>query len=139
MREHKYRAWHREEKQMYWFDITWGNFGEGDGWIGMIPIDEKKINYFPSNQTQISPESVELMEYTNKEDKNGNEIYEGDILHYISKKGYDSSGFYLIEWDEEDCTFVCERSAPYNFLHPDLWCECEIVGNKFENLNLLGE
>jgi len=136
MREHKYRGWHRKEKQMYWFDITWGNFQQGGGWIGMIPIEEKNRTFNPSNQTQISPESAELMEYTNKEDKNGNEICEGDILHYVSKKGYSSLGFYSVAWDEEDCAFVCERVFPYNFLHPDLWSECEIRGNIHENWEL---
>jgi uncharacterized phage protein (TIGR01671 family) len=122
---------------MYWFDITWGNYEQGNGWIGMIPITEERLRYFPSNQTCISPESVEFMEYTGKSDKNGKCIWEGDILHYISKKGYSSLGLYLVEWNEEDCCFVCERSTPCNFLHPDLWCVCEIVGNIFENPELL--
>lgn len=139
MREHKYRAWHREEKQMYWFDITWGNFGLGGGWIGMVPITEKKVTYSPSNQAMISPGSVELMEYTGKEDSEGDDICEGDILRYDNEAYSSSSGLYVIEWsiDDDDCGFVCERENPYNYLMPCLWSTCRVVGNIYENPELL--
>ena len=139
MREHKYRAWHRDEKQMYWFDITWGNFGQGDGWIGMVSISEKKRTFHPSNQIQISSESVELMEYTGKEDSKGVDICEGDILRFDNEAYPLSSGLYVIEWgtDEDDCGFVCERESPYNYLLPSIWSRCRVVGNIFENPELL--
>lgn len=133
MNHYKFRAWHRNQKEMYWFDVTWGNFLEGNGWIGMVPIAERERRFRPSNQTQISPKSVELMRYTNKKDKNGNEICEGDFLWYTSKKYSCSTGLYRIEWNEEECGFTCERQTPFNYLLPVCWKECEIVGNKFEN------
>lgn len=142
MREHKKRPRHRAEKQMYWFDITWGNFLQGiflhgNGQKCMVPIEEKKRIVHPPNQMQISSGRGELMEYTNKQDKNGNEICEADILHYTSREGYTSSGFYFVEWNEKDCAFVCERSNPYNFLHPDLQDECAIVGDTYEKMELI--
>jgi uncharacterized phage protein (TIGR01671 family) len=138
MKEHIYRAWHREEKDMYWFDVTWGNYEQGNGWIGMIPIAEEVITYTPSNRRQISPESVELMAYTGKVDKNGRRIFEGDILSYSNSK-YSSGGLYLVEWSADECSFICERQKPFNYLSPCLWLECEIVGNICESSKLLGD
>lgn len=136
MREHKYRAWHREEKEMYWFDIAWDNYELGNGWIGMVPITEKELTCCPDNRTCVASESVELMEYTGKGDKNGKAIYDGDILCYFNLK-YSSGGLYLVEWSSDECSFICERKNPYNYLLPCVWCECEIIGNIYENPELL--
>jgi uncharacterized phage protein (TIGR01671 family) len=137
MREHIYRAWHREEKEMYWFDITWGNYNQGGGWIGMVPMTEGALTHWPDNRTCIAPESVELMEYTEKDDKMGGRIFEGDILRYDNTAHPLSGGLYLIEWSADECSFICERQKPFNYLLPCVWCECEVVGNIYENPELL--
>lgn len=64
MSETRFRAWDRDLKRMFWFDITWGNFGHGEGWIGMLPIDEKEVKHCPSNKMQISSNDCEMMQYT---------------------------------------------------------------------------
>ena len=56
---------------------------------------------------------VELMQYTGLKDINGEEIYEGDILMCDF---YQCQGIYLVSWDN-----------------------CEIIGNIYENPELLGE
>jgi len=40
-REYKFKAYHKEQKKMYFFDVMWGNHNTGGGYIGMIPFGEE--------------------------------------------------------------------------------------------------
>jgi uncharacterized phage protein (TIGR01671 family) len=81
MRELKFRAWHRKDKVMWWWNILWGNCGHGSGWIGMLPVgEEKKYRGMDDNRTQVDPDDCEIMQFTGWTDKNGIDIYEGDIV-----------------------------------------------------------
>lgn len=88
-------------------------------------------------------------QYTGLNDKNGNKIFEGDILS-IAQKG-DSVGRYfdppikypanvVVKWDL--CAWMWEVILQEKFyLHfPDAWChyECEIIGNIHDNPELIG-
>jgi len=73
--------------------------------------------------------------FTGLHDKNGKEIYEGDILSYPTHGGY-----YLIKWlyEDEECGFGCEGDKPsYNYMLPVVWKEMKVVGNIYENPELL--
>lgn len=84
----------------------------------------------------IAEEFIELMQYTGVNDKNNKEIYEGDIVEYKNHKYFSSSGIYEISYSEGECAFVCEKSNPYNYLFPDVWSNCKIIGNIYENPEL---
>ena len=126
MRESKFRAWHKEKKIM----------GEVLG----IDILHKEI--FFSNEDVDCYEhtdfkDIELMEYTGLKDKNEKEIYEGDIVKLRANHGIG-----VIKYSDEWGAFVVEYIKPrplvvlgMNYYKEDI----EILGNIYENSELLGE
>ena len=83
---------------------------------------------------ELWPDDV-LMQYTGLKDKNGKEIYEGDILK--DKDGAKGKIYWRIYgWD------VSVYSKPNNFdwpawAVPVRWIELEVIGNIYENPELL--
>lgn len=84
---------------------------------------------------EVIPETVS--QYTGLKDKNGNKIFEGDIL----KPDYDDNSYYRVVWDSTDLHFNLETYRFNDFAEKALlsWCEniancgveddCEIIGN----------
>ena len=70
-------------------------------------------------------EDVELMQYTGLRDKNGRELYEGDIVTDGYREKY---GRYDVEWDGD--------SHAWSFCSTD-GRELEVIGNIYENPELL--
>ncbi len=68
------------------------------------------------------------MQYTGLKDKNGKEIYEGDVL----------SGRYIVEY-KNDCFVVQEHTNDWSSVHYVLHHnpEMEVIGNIYENPELL--
>ena len=72
-REIKFRAWHKDLKKMFK--------------IGQITLEKGIWNFEPNDRDFIgmsipSQPSFVLMQYTGLHDKNGKEIYEGDIIEF---------------------------------------------------------
>ena len=106
MREIKFRAW---DKRFNWFD-----FGGGDLLL--------RIN---------SEDFSDPQQFTGLIDKNGKEIYEGDIVYNEADK-YN----YQIIWNEREARFTLgEDSGPLStYVLGTFW---EVIGNIFENPELL--
>ena len=68
----------------------------------------------------------ELLRNTGLIDKNGNKIFEGDILQWDEIEWGDSFNE-LVKWDYEQLSL---REVDWS-------CHCKIVGNKFDNPELL--
>lgn len=135
MRGIKFRAWHKEYKEMTQsFNLTDNcrlegthldvhNYGDGWGW--------EQWNFWYL-------EDVEIMQYTGLKDKNGKEIYEGDIVrHTVNKtdgqRKWDETEVYEIKWE-----FI-RWSIPYAFLPWGKNPKIEIIGNIHQNPELIKE
>lgn len=117
MREIKFRAWLKETKEMIpVYDISWNK--------DMINT-EGPWRFF---------DEVVLMQYTGLKDKNGVEIYEGDI---VNCREY---GFGKIEWNEEDACFyfyaVYKGGFDEEYIY-DYLEDMEVIGNIYEHRHLL--
>lgn len=119
MREIKFRAWVEETKKMFY--------------------NHQNNRYFGRD---LKSPRVALMQYTGLKDKNGKEIYEGDIVTGATsyevdndKREWTESNPAHIYWDEEFCAF-------YPFYLNARWrcdiVDIEVIGNIYENPELLG-
>lgn len=84
----------------------------------------------------IHKENYEIMQYTGLLDKNNVKIFEGDILFYHSSR---KSGNVVVEYVMGTFGFDCiSKTQGWQLL--GLYNQfCEVIGNKFENPELLGE
>jgi uncharacterized phage protein (TIGR01671 family) len=72
------------------------------------------------------------MQYTGLKDKNGKEIYEGDIVSFV----YDHTGSVwtmAVDWDEKNAMFILKGNS-VSLSEFD----GEVIGNIYENPDLLG-
>lgn len=116
MREIKFRAWDKERSEMYEVDAL--HFHRQ-----LIEVDSE------TDHQTTSIEPYELMQYTGLKDKNGTEIYDGDIIRGLHDFG--PGGFSVI-------------AAPVKYhvihgyqLHYFLLEQTEVIGNIYENPELL--
>ena len=90
-------------------------------------------------------DEVEVMEYTGKKDKDGMKIYEGDIVRFFDKINYEIKfGFYdNEEWYEDHeggyGWYREGRGVVMGMYSEDIMARCEIIGNIYENPELLSK
>lgn len=126
MREIKFRAWLKEERKMVNVETLF--IGINRLCFGNSKTEDLFFRDF---------EEVELMQYTGIKDKNGKEIYENDLISCNKYKN-------IIVFFEDGCFKVKYRKTPTALItcSLDLFLEkykCGIVGNIYENKNLLEE
>ena len=134
MRDIKFRAWINDKNIMVQ--------------VKSLHLGTNKIMYGYSGEyhygnVTVSIDKVQLMQYTGLKDRNSKEIYEGDIAklpaylpnhtEYAVCKWIDNNGSVedVIGFGFEDMNGKRVRN--------DEWEDYEIVGNIFENPELLGD
>ena len=122
----KFRVWHRGLGRMMLIKNMWFQ----DGSVEELELNDAVMNDYIT----AYPDEIELMQSTGLKDKNGKEIFEGDILY-----GYAGEDFWeIVEFDTEEGKWI----------RKDIWYNSklglsennefmEIVGNIYENPELL--
>lgn len=120
VREIKFRAWDKENKQWIVNDV-------------FLSIPNGVIYEGKTNQG----ENVEIQMYTGLKDKNGKEIYEGDVVEYTTRYfgKLKTDNKQKIKWiDDMEHDGFGEPVATGFLLRGDDW---EIIGDIYSNPELL--
>lgn len=133
MREIKFRAWDKINKK-FW--------SKDDERKVFFPITDDMIMYFNFENDyyeEILDKNIEILQYTGLKDKNGKEIYEGDILKY--KDPYDKRFKHIspVEYLKTQASFgildIYGNTIPLYKLTANNYLQ--VVGNIYENKDLL--
>ncbi len=117
----KFRAWNG--KKMYYGKELW--LRDDQWWYGVAGYDTPPDKVFSGNK------GTALMQFTGLKDKNGKEIYEGDIAKikhrdYLGIIKMDERGYWISEGENKT------ENAVLNITSVE-----EIIGNIYENPELM--
>lgn len=123
----KYRAWDSAKKEM--FKDTFAITESGQ----VVVVEQESV---ASSPDYVFVEHLVIMQSTGLVDKNGKEIFDGDILDYKGRKA-------LVRWHGSYASFIYrfvdephKRNAEWKPLYL-AYMKCEIIGNIYENPEFL--
>ena len=148
MREINFRAWHINERKMYEVKQIDFFFGLAEvQWWEPQPDGSKVLRFktvtftdFEDEDTGVVLEEKEviLMQYTGLKDKDGKEIYEGDIVRIITgEKGVIGK----VVYNPQKTAFCVEAKGfeTFSLGFLSIFFKVVVLGNMYENPELLKE
>lgn len=130
-----------DEKEIY-FDHMYDKY-EGDIYFEELKmVDNKYFSIGKINTVQYGYEILDIMQYTGLKDKNGKEIYEGDILNKKYHNLVVSDGIGVVEMGYGDDSDGYNHGGWYGWKCgesslSDVNEKVEVIGNIYENPELL--
>ena len=151
MREIKFRIWDGNIGKMYSFQRQF--FIDNNGRL-FFNADPYGIDMSGKLRIYRHPKEnhFRIMQYTGLKDKNGKEIYEGDVVFVKRYSPGQTRGSFLeltlkdkyraiVEWDKINPTFVLIEISNRDHVEYDFVCcdliRLEVIGNIYENPELL--
>ena len=123
----KYRAWDSAKKEM--FKDTFAITESGQ----VVVVEQESV---ASSPDYVFVDHLVIIQSTGLKDKNDKEIFEGDILDYKGRKA-------LVRWHGSYASFIYrfvdelqKRKTEWKPLYL-AYMKCEIIGNIYENPELL--
>lgn len=130
MREIKFRAWDKKRKEVFpVHELSFNKFDVKPTTVKGYTHDEKDIwNVHGGHFMNYANEDrYVLMQYTGLKDKNGVEIYEGDIMPVNGQVCY-------VVYHEEYARYCLQMKSGRMFIPSK---NSEVIGNIYKNLELL--
>ena len=123
------------------------------GWLADgFSIAMDGTEWYDDNGHSWQLSQLELMQFTGLKDKNGKEIYEGDILNKkttfqnnMADRRFQPSTEIEVSFqngcfvDKNTTVTLYEKMATISSFRITTWTHYEVIGNIYENKNLLNE
>jgi len=107
-------------------------------WNGKVLYQMKALLLDENKYKQLKESNAVIMQYTGLKDKNGKDVYEGDVLRYKSKYTEYYTHVYF-----ENGSFCDSDTYPANCygvpFSEDSCINFEVIGNIYENPELLNQ
>lgn len=133
MRDIKFRAWDKENRCMVYQEEMNGYIENKQYWFSLNET-EVKLNVFDEDYKAYVQTDADIMEYTGLKDINEAEIYEGDIVKISTVKvNEDDYVIGTVVYSEFEGMYVTNKGYILGRVNH----RAEVIGNKYENPNLL--
>lgn len=132
-RKIKYRVWDNENK----------SYDDPYSYAYYAMTQDGGLDFYchGDHMDEADPNAYFIEQYTGLKDKNGEPIYEGDIIQEeidFNSKMTDGVFTYVVEWNSDTLSYGLRGNG--NSIHDELWevnASVEIIGNIHETPELL--